>query len=209
MRPPTESDLGPFIKSPTDADLGAVVKQMIIDGPDQVSPPRNFSVYGFGQIRELIRCMIGYFPDSDTSELLKIPWQPGAPEMDMLPVMHFVKREQYEAAHRTLRFNANLGPLPKPPPDVDLGAVVKQMIIDGPDQVSRPTGLPEYDFDQIRELMRRMIGCFSDCDTSELLKIPWQPGAMEMNGLPMMHFVEKGEYEAAQWTFRFNGEMIL
>ena len=207
-QPTPEPDPDRFIESPTEADFGALVKQMIINGPDHVSPPQNFPVHDFGQVRELVRCMIVYFPNADTSQLLKIPSQPGGPEANGKSIIQLVKWGRYEAAHRTLRFHADLGPPPKPPPDVDLGALVKQMIVDGPDQVPRPAGLPVYDFGQIRELIKVMICCFYDSDTSQLLKIPWQAGSSRIGGYSMMHFIEKGEYESAYWTFGIS-EMIL
>ncbi|MDE0131950.1 MAG: hypothetical protein OXQ32_06780 [bacterium] len=207
-QPTPEPDPDRFIQSPTGADFGALVKQMIINGPDRVSPPLNFPVHDFGQVRELVRCMIVYFPNADTSQLLKIPSRPGGPEANGKSIIQLVKWGSYEAAHRTLRFHADLGPHPKPPPGVDLGALVKQMIVDGPDRVPRPAGLPVYDFGQVRELIRVMICCFYDSDTSQLLKIPWQAGSFRIGGYSMMHFVERGEYESAYWTFGIS-EMIL
>jgi len=198
-----------MMKSPTETEYGALVKQMVINGPDHVAPPLNFSVHDFGQVRELVRCMIVYFSNSDTSDLLKIPSRPGGPEANGMSIIELMRWGRYETAHRTLRFHADLGPPPKPPPDVDLAALVKQMVIDGPDQVPRPVGLPVYDFGQIRELVRVMICCFYDSDKSQLLKIPWQAGSSRIGGYSMMHFVEKGEYESAYWTFGFNAEMIL
>ena len=115
-QPRPEPDRGPMIKSPTETEYGALVKQMIIDGPDHVSPPPNFSVHDFGQVRELVRCMIVYYPNSDTSDLLKTPSQPGSPEANGKSIIELMRWGRYETAHRTLRFHANLGPHPNHPP---------------------------------------------------------------------------------------------
>ena len=57
----------------------------------------------------------------------------------------------------------------RPATSVDLDALVIQLITEGPENVSRPPGLPAYDFEQIQELMDDIIVCYPSCDLSEKL----------------------------------------
>ena len=97
----------------------------------------------------------------------------------------------------------------RPATSVDLDALVKQMITEGPENVSCPPGLPAYDFEQIQELMDDIIVGFQSRDLSVKLRVPWQMGAYGEEGLSMMEFIKARDYVSAHWSLRLDGEMIL
>ena len=95
----------------------------------------------------------------------------------------------------------------RPATSVDLDALVITMITEGPENVSRPPGLPVYDFEQIQELMHQIFGAYRSFDLSEKLTVPWQMGAGK-DRLSMMEFIKVRDYESAHWAWRLYGEMI-
>ena len=95
----------------------------------------------------------------------------------------------------------------RPATSVDLDALVIQLITEGPENVSRPPGLPAYDFEQIQELMHQVFGAYRSFDLSEKLTVPWQMGAGK-DGVSMMEFIKVRDYESAHWAWRLYGEMI-
>ena len=95
----------------------------------------------------------------------------------------------------------------RPATSVDLDALVIQLITEGPENVSRPPGLPAYDFEQIQELMHQIFGAYRSFDLSEKLTVPWQMGAGK-DGVSMMEFIKVRDYESAHWAWRLYGEMI-
>ena len=97
----------------------------------------------------------------------------------------------------------------RPATSVDLDALVKQMITEGPENVSCPPGLSAYDFEQIQELMDDVIVCYQSRDLSAQLTIPWQMGAYGKDKLSMMEFIKARDYESAHWAWRLDGEIIL
>ena len=95
----------------------------------------------------------------------------------------------------------------RPATSVDLDALLIQLITEGPENVSRPPGLPAYDFEQIQELMHQVFGAYRSFDLSEKLTVPWQMGAGK-DGVSMMEFIKVRDYESAHWAWRLYGEMI-
>ena len=93
--------------------------------------------------------------------------------------------------------------------DVDLDALVTQMLKDSPDQVSHPPKLPEGDFEQIKQLMREVIAPFPDSAASGRLAVAHQPFITEVVRVSIMKFVKRRDYESARCELKYALEMIL
>lgn len=94
-----------------------------------------------------------------------------------------------------------------PATGVDLDALVEQMLKKGTEHVSRPPRLPEYDFEQIREIVKDVLVGYRGLDLSDILTVPWQMGGGE-DGASMMDYIKDREYERALYS-HVVGEMIL
>jgi len=76
---------------------------------------------------------------------------------------------------------------------VDLDRLVTEMLETGPDRVSRPSRLPQYDFECIRDIIRRVIRMYHPAER----KVPWQPGPRSMSGITLMELIKNRDYQAA------------
>ena len=79
---------------------------------------------------------------------------------------------------------------------VDLDALVEQMIKKGPENVSRPPGLPQYDFEQIQEVIEGVLIDYGGLDESNILAVPWQMGG-GVDRISMMEYIKVGDYDRA------------
>lgn len=76
---------------------------------------------------------------------------------------------------------------------VDLDRLVRDMLEAGPDEVSRPSRLPQHDFECIRDIIRRVIRMYHPAE----LDVPWQPGPRSMSGVTLMALIKSRDYQAA------------
>ena len=78
-------------------------------------------------------------------------------------------------------------------PEVDLDGLVADMLEGEPDEVSCPSRLPQYDFERIRDIIRRVIRMYHPVERN----VPWQPGPRSMGGVALMTLIKNGDYQAA------------
>ena len=76
---------------------------------------------------------------------------------------------------------------------VDLDRLVADMLEAGPDEVSCPSRLPQYDFYRIQDIIRRVIGMYHPVEHN----VPWQPGPRSMSGVTLMALIKNRDYRAA------------
>ena len=76
---------------------------------------------------------------------------------------------------------------------VDLDGLVAEMLDTGPDEVSCPSRLPQYDFECIRDVIRRVIRMYHPMERN----VPWQPGPRSMSGVTLMALIKNRDYQAA------------
>ncbi len=76
---------------------------------------------------------------------------------------------------------------------VDLDRLVKDMLETGPNEVSRPSRLPQYDFECIRDIIRKVIRMYHPAERN----VPWQPGPRSMKGVTLMELIKSRDYQAA------------
>ena len=76
---------------------------------------------------------------------------------------------------------------------VDLDRLVRDMLETGPDEVSRPSLLPQYDFECIRTIIRRVVRMYHPVERD----VPWQPGPRSMSGVTLMVLIKSRDYQAA------------
>lgn len=76
---------------------------------------------------------------------------------------------------------------------VDLDRLVKDMLETGPNEVSRPSRLPQYDFECIRDIIRKVITMYHPAERN----VPWQPGPRSMEGVTLMELIKSRDYQAA------------
>ena len=74
--------------------------------------------------------------------------------------------------------------------EVDLDRLVADMLEAGPDEVSCPSRLPQYDFERIQDIIRRVIGMYHP----EERNVPWQPGPRSMSGVTLMTLIKNRDY---------------
>lgn len=76
---------------------------------------------------------------------------------------------------------------------VDLDRLVAEMLEAGPEEVSRPSRLPQYDFDRIQYTIRRVVRMYHPLERN----VPWQPGPRSMSGVTLMALIKDRDYQAA------------
>ena len=86
---------------------------------------------------------------------------------------------------------------------VDLDRLVADMLDSGPDEVPRPSRLPQYDFECIQDIIRRVIRMYHPARN-----VPWQPGPRSMNGVTLMSLLENRDYQAADDYLVVDGSFL-
>ena len=77
---------------------------------------------------------------------------------------------------------------------VDLDRLVTDMLEVGPDKVFCPPRLPQYDFDRIQDIIRKVIRMYHPVERN----VPWQQGPRSMNGITLMALIKSRDYQAAE-----------
>ena len=89
-----------------------------------------------------------------------------------------------------------------PATGVDLDTLVEQMIKKGPKNVSCPPGLPQYDFEQIQNIIKGVLMGYGKLGISQVLNVPWQAGN-NLDRISMMEYIKVRDYDRAFYCDSF------
>lgn len=75
-----------------------------------------------------------------------------------------------------------------------MDGLVRDMIQRGANEVRCPTGMSEWDFEQLQDVMSRVNeGYYQDSAT----RLLWKPNERALRGESMMDLLKRGDYEGA------------